>query len=278
MDIPPVGLELLVLLAALGAGAFGALVGVGGGLILVPVLTVVLGVDIKLAIAASLLGVIAVSTTASTTYLARGWVDRRLGLVLLVATAIGGIIGGYVAGLLSGQVIAAVFGVVLLLVVVQMLRRRTAVPLVPASQPRRFELDGSYVEPTTGVEVGYRATRVWIGSALSVVAGALSGLLGIGGGVVNVPTMSVLMGVPIRVATSTSTYMLGATAVASAVLYYARGEIDGLLAAPVVVGVLVGARLGARLAARVPQRGLQLVFSGVALVFAAQMLIRAWNG
>lgn len=270
--------ELLVLLVALGAGAFGALLGVGGGLILVPVLTLFLGVEIKLAVAASLLGVIAVSTTASTTYLARGWVDRRLGLVLLVATAFGGILGGYVAGVLDGRVIAAIFGLVLLVVVGQMVRRRVEAPIDPGSQPGRLEVDGSYVEPTTGEEVGYRARRIGTGGVISIGAGALSGLLGIGGGVVNVPTMNVLMGVPIRVAVSTSTYMLGATAVASAVLYYARGEIDGLIAAPVVVGVLVGARLGARLAARVPQRALQLIFAIVALVFAAQMLLRAWGG
>lgn len=272
------GFGLLVLLAALGAGAFGALLGVGGGLILVPVLTLFLAVDIKLAVAASLLGVIAVSTTASTTYLARGWADRRLGLVLLVATAIGGILGGYLAGVLDDRVIAGIFGVVLLMVVGQMVRRRVEAPIDPDSLPGRLEMDGSYVEPTTGQEVHYRARRIGIGGGISVGAGALSGLLGIGGGVVNVPTMNVLMGVPIRVAVSTSTYMLGATAVASAVLYYARGEIDGLIAAPVVVGVLVGARLGARLASRVPQRTLRQVFALVALVFAVQMLLRAWGG
>jgi uncharacterized protein len=269
--------EVLVLLAAIGAGAFGAVVGVGGGLILVPLLTIFLGVDIKLAIAASLLGVIAVSTTASTTYLARGWADRRLGLVLLVATAAGGILGGYVAGLLDGRVIAGIFGVVLLVTAGQMSRRRVDRP-PPETLPGRFEFDSSYLEPTTGAEVRYRARRVGLGGAISVGAGALSGLLGIGGGVVNVPTMNVLMGIPIRVATSTSTYMLGATAVASSVLYYSRGEIDGLLAAPVVVGVLVGARVGARLAGFVPRRGLQLVFALVALVFAVQMMLRAWVG
>ncbi|HVM29298.1 MAG TPA: sulfite exporter TauE/SafE family protein [Candidatus Limnocylindrales bacterium] len=269
--------ELVVLLAAVGAGAFGAVVGVGGGLILVPLLTGFLGVDIKLAIAASLLGVIAVSTTASTTYLARGWADRRLGLVLLVATASGGILGGYLAGLLDGRVLAGIFSVVLLVVAGQMARRRVDRP-PPETLPGRFEFDSAYLEPTTGTEVRYRVGRVPLGGAISVGAGALSGLLGIGGGVVNVPTMNALMGVPIRVATSTSTYMLGATAVASAVLYYSRGEVDGLLAAPVVVGVLVGARVGARLAAHLPRRALQLAFALVALVFAAQMLMRGMAG
>jgi uncharacterized protein len=269
--------ELLILLASVAAGAFGALVGVGGGLILVPLLTIVFGVDIKVAVAASLLGVIAVSTTASSAYLARGWVDRRLGLLLLVATSIGGILGGYIAGLLDGRVVAGIFGVVLLFVALQMARRRSHVPPPANVAPGRHEFDSSYFEPTTGEEVHYRARRVGVGGLISIGAGALSGLLGIGGGVVNVPTMNVLMGIPIRVATSTSTYMLGATAVASALLYYSRGEIDGLLAAPVVVGMLVGARSGAQLAPRVPTRALQLVFGLIAIVFAAQMLLRVWN-
>jgi uncharacterized protein len=271
-------MELLAFLASLGAGLFGAMIGVGGGLIMVPLLTVVLGVEIHLAIAASLVGVIAVSTAASTTYLDRRLVDRRLGLLLLVATATGGILGGYTAGLLDGRVLAALFGLVLLGVAVQMVRggRRPVPPLEGA--PGRLEFDSSYVEPTSGEVVAYRARRVGVGAAISVVAGAISGLLGVGGGIVNVPTMNVLMGIPIRVATTTSTYMLGATATASVVLYLSRGQLDPLLAAPVALGVLVGARVGARLATRVQQRVLQYGFAVVALVFAAQMLWRTIGG
>lgn len=268
-------MELLAFLAALGAGLYGAIIGVGGGLIMVPLLTILLGVEIHLAISASLVGVIAVSTTASTTYLERGLVDRRLGLLLLVATAIGGILGGYAAGLLDGRVLAALFGAVLLLVALQIVRRPLADDAPPDGEPGRFEFDSEYVEPTSGQVVGYRARRVGPGAALSVVAGAISGLLGVGGGIVNVPTMNVLMGIPIRVATTTSTYMLGATAAAGALLYLSRGQMDPLLVAPVALGVLIGARIGARLATRVPQRGLQVAFAVVALVFAAQMLWRA---
>jgi len=273
-----IGLELLVFLAALGAGTFGALIGVGGGLIMVPLLAGVLGVDIHLAIAASLLGVIAVSTVASTTYLERGLADRRLGLTLLVATAAGGIIGGYVAGLLDGRVLAGLFGLVMLLVAAQMVRGVGRPTATPIDDPGFLEFDAAYLEPSSGERVAYRARRVGPGTLISVGAGALSGLLGIGGGVVNVPTLNVLMGIPIRVATTTSTYMLGATAAASSVIYYSRGQVDPLLAAPVVLGVFVGARLGARLATRVSQRALQVVFAGVALVFAAQMLWRAAAG
>jgi uncharacterized membrane protein YfcA len=267
--------ELLVFAAAIGAGAFGSLVGVGGGIMLVPLLTVALGVDIKHAIAASLLGVIAVSAAASASYLQNGLVDRRLGLTLLLATASGGIVGGYVAGLLDARALAATFGLVLVFVAIQMLRGRRATPLELVGEPTGREFESSYVEPTTGEEIAYRARRVGLGSAISLVAGAISGLLGIGGGVVNVPTMNLVMGIPIRVALTTSTYMLGATAAASAVIYYSRGLIDPLLAAPVVVGVFIGARIGARLAQRLPQHALQLLFVVVAAFFAVQMLLRA---
>jgi uncharacterized membrane protein YfcA len=267
--------ELLVFAAAIGAGVFGSLVGVGGGIMLVPLLTVALGVDIKHAIAASLLGVIAVSTAAAATYLQSGLVDRRLGLTLLLATASGGIVGGYVAGLLDARVLAAMFGVVLVLVAVQMLRGTRRAPLELVGEPTGLEFESSYVEPTTGEEIAYRARRVGVGTAISLVAGAISGLLGIGGGVVNVPTMNLVMGIPIRIALTTSTYMLGATAVASAVIYFSRGLVDPLLAAPVVVGVFIGARIGARLAHRLPQHALQLLFVAVAAFFAIQMLLRA---
>jgi len=270
-----IALEILAFVAAIGAGLFGSLAGIGGGLIVVPLLTIALGVDIKTAIAASLLGVIAVSTAAASSYLQIGLVDRRLGVTLLLATAAGGIVGGYVGGLLSAQVLAAIFGVVLVLVAVQMLRgrRRTVPELV--GEPTGLEFDSSFVEPTTGEEVNYRARRVATGTGISLVAGALSGLLGIGGGVVNVPTMNLVMGVPIRVALTTSTYMLGATAAASAVIYYSRGLMDPTIAAPVVVGVFIGARIGARLARRVSQQALQLLFVVVAAFFAFQMLLRA---
>jgi uncharacterized membrane protein YfcA len=267
--------ELLVFAAAIGAGVFGSLVGVGGGIMLVPLLTVALGVDIKHAIAASLLGVIAVSTAAAASYLQSGLVDRRLGLTLLLATASGGIVGGYVAGLLDARVLAAMFGVVLVLVALQMLRGTRRAPVELVGQPTGLEFDSSFVEPTTGEEIAYRARRVGLGTAISLAAGAISGLLGIGGGVVNVPTMNLVMGIPIRIALTTSTYMLGATAAASAVIYFSRGLVDPLLAAPVVVGVFIGARIGARLAHRLPQHALQLLFVAVAAFFAVQMLLRA---
>jgi uncharacterized membrane protein YfcA len=271
-------IELLALICAAGAGTFGAVVGVGGGIILVPLLTLFLGIPVHVAVAVSLLGVIAVSTTASASYLEGGFVDRRVGLTLLVATAAGGIVGGYIAGYLDARAISALFGVVLVLVAIQMLRgRRVAAPEI-VGDAEGLEFDSSYVEPTTGAEVSYRARRVGLGGFVSLFAGALSGLLGVGGGIVNVPTMNVLMGIPIRVAATTSTYMLGATAAASTILYLSRGEVDFALAAPVVIGVFIGGRVGVAFQRRVPQQALTLVFVALSLFFAVQMLLRVLNG
>lgn len=266
-------LELLALVVAVGAGAFGALIGVGGGLIIVPVL-VLLGLELHSAIGVSLLGVIAISIAGAASYLTAGFANRRLGLTLLVATAAGGIAGGYLAGLLDDRALSAVFGVVLVIVASQMLRARTRPAAEVVGEPATFEIEASYVEPTTGETVDYRARNIGLAAIVSVFAGAISGLIGVGGGIVNVPTMNVLMGVPIRVATATSTYMLGATAAASAVLYLSRGQIDTQLAASVVVGMFIGATLGARFSRRVPRGVLSLLFVAIAVLFAVQMLLR----
>ena len=268
-------LELLALLAALGAGVFGSIVGIGGGIIIVPLLTVGLGVPLPNAVAVSLLGVMAVSTAASANYLETGLVSRRIGLTLLVATALGGIIGGFVAGLVDVRLLAALFAVVLIGVALRMLFGGEPVEPEIIDAPGVLDFEATYIEPRTGKEVAYRVRNFRPAAVVSVFAGILSGLLGIGGGVINVPTMNTLMGVPIRVATTTSTYMLGATAVASALLYFSRGQVEPTLAAAVVVGSVIGGRVGARLQPVLPQRALTLLFVGVAAFFAFQMFLKA---
>jgi uncharacterized membrane protein YfcA len=265
---------LVAFLVAIGAGGFGSLVGIGGGIVIVPLLTVALGHDVKTAIAASLIGVIATSLSASPRFLRSGLVDRQLGLLLLVAAALGGLAGGVTAGYLDGRLLALLFGVLLVLVALQMLRDilRPDQPPAVDETDQAPGLSSSYVEPTSGEVVAYRARRVVPGTLLSFLAGNVSGLLGVGGGVINVPVMNLLMHVPIRVATTTSTYMLAATAVASSIVYLDAGRIDPLLAAPVALGVIIGARLGARLAMRVSQDVLRLAFIGVALVLALSMI------
>ena len=270
-------IELLVaFVLAIAAGGFGALVGIGGGIVIVPVLTILLHVPIKIAIAASLIAVIATSTAAAAPYIDRGLTDRRVGLVLLVATTAGGVTGGLTAGLLDPRVLAGLFGLILVAVAAQMLRTKPpddGATLLTNGEGAAFM--STFVEPVSGVETPYAVRRVGTGVATSLVAGNISGLLGVGGGIINVPTMNLIMGVPLRVATATSTYMLGATAVASAILYYSRGQVDPLVAAPVALGVFLGSRTASRLAHRVRQDILRWIFIVVALVFAAQMFARA---
>lgn len=263
---------LIPLLATIAvfAGAFGTLVGVGGGLIIVPALTLLLGVPLKSAAAASLVGVAATSVVGGARYLEIGVADRRLGLILLVATASGAIAGGFFATSLDVRVLSGLFAIVLTFVALQMIRppRTGTEGDVP---PGSMSLVSSFIEPGSGREKAYRARRLPAAFGVSLIAGSLSGLLGIGGGVVNVPTMTILMGVPVRVAVSTSTYMLGATAAASAAIYYARGQLDPLVAAPVAIGILVGAWAGARLSTRVSQGVLRGLFAALAIVLAIQM-------
>ncbi len=249
------------------------MVGIGGGLIIVPVLTIALDVDVKLAIAASLIGVIATSLSASPRFIRSGIADRRLGLFLLVAAALGGLSGGLTADLLEARLLSLLFGLLLAGVALQMLRQvRRPVPPPPlAEADLSSDFSSSYVEPGSGEIVTYRARRLAPGAVISFIAGSISGLLGVGGGVINVPTMNVLMHVPIRVSTTTSTYMLAATAAASSVVYIASGQLDPLLAAPVALGVIVGAKIGSRLSMRVSQDVLRLAFIGVAVIFSIGM-------
>jgi uncharacterized membrane protein YfcA len=271
-----VSVALVAFVVSLAAGGFGSLVGVGGGLIIVPALSVGLGYDVKAAIAASLIGVIALSLSASPRFLRSGVADRHLGLLLLIAATLGGLTGGMTSGYLDGRLLALLFGLLLTLVAIQMLRQ----VLRPTAHPPIDESDegsgfvSEYVESTTGEVVRYRARRLGVGTAFSFVAGNVSGLLGVGGGVINVPIMNTVMHVPIRVATTTSTYMLAATATTSAVIYLASGQLDPVLAAPVALGVIVGARVGARLALRVSQPLLRLAFVAVAAIFALGMFQR----
>jgi uncharacterized membrane protein YfcA len=267
-----------VLLVSVAAGGFGSLVGIGGGLIIVPVLTIALGVELKDAIAASLIGVIATSLSASPRYIKSGIVDRRLALLLLVAATLGGLTGGLTSGILDGRVLALLFALLLGGVAIEMLRQvrnpaNTAM-LVTSDGDGDDDDDGfvsSYVEPDSGVVVEYEARRLGPGVGVSFVAGNVSGLLGVGGGVINVPTMNVLMRVPIRVATTTSTYMLAATAAASAVVYLVSGQLNPLVAAPVALGVIIGARVGARFSMRLSQDSLRIIFVAVAAVFSFLM-------
>jgi uncharacterized protein len=259
---------------AFGVGLIGSMLGIGGGVLLIPLLTFFLGVPIKTAIGASIISVIATSSAAGAVYIGHGLTHTRLGMILEVATTLGALAGGITAVLISGRVLQGLFGLVLLYVIYSMHH----LPRDDVSAESTGMLDTSYIDPLSGKEIVYGVRRLPFGLAASFIAGNISGLLGIGGGIIKVPIMSVAMGVPLKPAIATSNFMIGVTATTSALIYYGRGYIDPQLAVPTALGILVGAQLGPRLGGRMRSVALKRLFQGLLLVFAAQMLWKAITG
>ncbi len=259
-----------ILLVAVVAGFFGSMLGVGGGIIMVPMLTLAFGVPVKTAIATSIVCVIATSSMAQTAFVARGMTNLRLGMLLEVATSVGAVAGGVTAVLIDARVLQFAFAAVLVYVAWQMNRRGGDVEPVPTGV-----LDTTFRDPASGRDVVYGVRRLRLGFGLSLVAGNVSGLLGVGGGAFKVPIMNLLMGVPLKVTIATSNLMIGVTAATGAVIFYGRGYMDPKYAVPAALGILAGARLGPRLAMRLQARTLVIVFQVVLLVFAVTMALKA---
>jgi uncharacterized protein len=261
---------LAVFAVAAAAGVFGSMLGVGGGIVMVPMLSLVFGAPIKVAIATSIVCVIATSTVAQTRFARRGMTNMRLGMLLEVATTVGAVAGGITAVLIRGSVLQAAFAVLLVYVAWMMNRRRgDAVP------ERTGVMEDTYYDPALREEVTYGCKNVPLGFVLSLAAGNVSGLLGVGGGAFKVPVMNLLMGIPLKATIATSNLMIGVTAAASAVIFYGRGYMDPRLAVPAALGILVGARFGPGLALRLSARALSITFQVVLLAFAVLMGLQA---
>lgn len=243
------------------AGGIGALTGIGGGIIITPILTLFYGVPIHQAIGTSLCCVIATSSGAAASYVEHHLSDIRLGMTLELATTSGAVGGAFVAYLLTRQTLATLFALLLVYAGVLMFRRG---------------LKASGNDPE--VVESYRVKRLPWGLAGSGAAGMISGLLGIGGGPVKVPVMYLVMGIPFKVASATSNFMIGVTAAASAFIYYARGDVRLLITAPTAVGVFAGASAGTLLMRRAPSRYLVRLFSIILFVLAAMLIWRALHG
>jgi uncharacterized membrane protein YfcA len=273
----PLGFTLLVLGISYFAGLLGSLVGVGGGIIVVPALTLLLGVSIQKAIAASIISVIATSSGAAASYVSERIANMRLGMLLEVATVLGALSGAFLADYISGRGLFLTFAVVLFYTVYSMVKPKgpQAAVAVPDPLADRLRLHGSFFDRSLGREVAYRISRSKLGLGVSYFAGVASGLLGIGGGVLKVPVMNVAMGMPIKACTATSNFMIGVTAATSAAVYLMRGEVLPFVAAPVAVGVLLGAKTGARLLGGMKSGLIRYVFIAVLTVSAAQMLVKA---
>ncbi len=266
------------------AGLLGALVGVGGGVIVVPTLVLAFHLGIKTAIATSLVAVVATSTAAGSVYVGRGLTNMRLAMTLEIFTTLGGIAGGTVAVWISPSVLAALFGVIMGVTATLLLRTNDRPVRVAGSSPGRPDvlgaefpgrLAGTYYDAQRGQVIEYQAVRLALGAGVSAAAGVISGLLGVGGGFLKVPAMAVGMNVPIKVAAATSNFMIGVTAIASLFIYVARGYLSPLVAAPVAVGTGLGALLGTRWQSRVSGRVLRRVLSVIVIVVGIEMLLRA---
>ncbi|HVB38831.1 MAG TPA: sulfite exporter TauE/SafE family protein [Vicinamibacterales bacterium] len=268
-------IQLLTLFAGSVAGMLGAMLGIGGGVFLVPFLNLALGFPYQVSAAISLTTVIATSSSVSAARSGRHLINMRLGMTLEVATAAGALLGGLTARELSQSTLQLLFGVVTVMTAVAMLRRmkRRNVILDPDVSPGR--LGGRFHEDESGGWVTYRVKRLPLGLAASFIAGNLSSLLGIGGGVVKVPVLNAWCGVPMRAAAATSAFMIGVTATAGAVIYYGQGLLIPVLAAAAIVGVQIGSWAGIHVAARTKAKWLKLLMAIVLFVVSALMI---WRG
>jgi uncharacterized membrane protein YfcA len=267
---------IFIWLGSLAAGFLGALTGLGGGVVIVPLLTLAFGADLRYAIGASLVSVIATSSGAAAAYVREGFTNIRIGMFLEIATTCGALVGAFLAARVPGGAIAIVFGLFLLFSVYQSNRGEPDLSErndAPDPLATRLNLDSSY--PARDGTRAYHVHGIPGGFGLMFVAGGLSGLLGIGSGALKVLAMDRLMRIPFKVSTTTSNFMIGVTAAASAGVYLNRGYVDPGLAMPVVLGVLPGSLLGARLLMRSSTKLLRNIFSLVLVLVAIEMI---YNG
>ena len=274
----PLGFTLLTFAISIAAGVLGSLLGLGGGIIVVPALALLMHIDIRYAIGASIVSVIATSSGAAAAYVRERMTNLRVAMFLEIGTTTGALTGAYLAGVIGGRWLYVLFGLMMGYSALAMLRNRhdeagTAAP--PDWLADRLRLHDSYYDPAAGRQVDYRVTHAPLGLGLMYVAGVVSGLLGIGSGALKVPAMDLAMRLPIKVSTATSNFMIGVTAAASAGVYFARGDIDPFVAAPVAAGVLVGATAGSRLLGKLHGRAIRVVFVLVLLYVSGEML---WRG
>ena len=268
---------VLIFLGAIAAGLLGSLVGLGGGVLIVPLLTLVFGLPIYFAIGASIISVIATSSGAAAAYVKEHMTNLRVGMFLELATTTGAICGAFLAGLLAPELLSVIFGIILLI---------SAAPLVfklgeelPQGVTNDrwanwLRLNSSYPDKHLHRDVSYGVTRTPLGLAMMFIAGLISGLLGIGSGTFKVLALDVAMRLPMKVSTTTSNFMIGVTAAASAGIYFSRGDIPPLVAGPVALGILIGALVGARVLAYLSNRIIRIIFLVVIVIAAVEMVLR----
>jgi uncharacterized membrane protein YfcA len=290
------------LLAGAGTGILGAILGTGGGVFLIPILVLVFGVEMHFAVATSIVTVVATSCAVASANVERGTANMRLGMTLEIATSLGAIAGGLTVAGMDPRVLEALFALVLVPTAIMMWRGRTeraattALPLplgegrgegalatsspsasaAPEPEQSLGALGQRYFDPQLGREVAYRVKNLPGGLGISLVAGILSGMLGIGGGVFKVPALHLLCGMPIKAAAATSNFMIGVTATASAFLYFGRGEVRPAMTAVIVLGVLTGSFIGSLVNQKIGGKVINRTFAVLLACVSVQMMVRAW--
>ncbi len=269
----------IMFVGAVAAGFLGSLTGLGGGVVVIPLLTLGLGVDMRYAVGAALVASIANSSGAAAAYIREGITNVRIGMFLEIATTLGAVGGAMIAMWLPTSVVAMIFGCVLIFSAVMSVRKHDEHTSVSHKKDRWgqiLKLDGKY--PVDNSVKSYQVRNVAGGFSLMGLAGVVSGLLGIGSGALKVLAMDIVMKVPFKVSTTTSNFMIGVTAVASAVVYLQRGYIDPVIAMPIVVGVLIGAFVGSKVLMKVRVRPLRILFSVVITILAIEMIYNGYTG
>jgi uncharacterized protein len=268
---------LEIFIIGIGAGVVGAILGLGGGIIIVPALTLGFGMSIRTAVAASTVSIIATSTGAAVAYLRDRLTNTRVAIWLEMGTATGALSGALIAGIINQRLLFVLFGLLLSYSAYNMFRtRKSELPtgVEPDRLSQKLQLTGSYYDKALGQQVDYQVTRTLHGLIIMYFSGAAAGLLGIGAGIFKVPAMDQVMRMPFKASTATSNFMIGVTAASGAVVYFARCDVKPLVAGPVVLGVLLGAVLGARLMVKMKANRIRLCFIPVIAYTALEMIYR----
>lgn len=270
--------EIIILfLGAISAGLLGSLTGLGGGVIIIPLLTLGFGVPMHYAIGASLISVIGTSSGAAVAFVKEGFTNMRIGMFLEIATTAGAIVGALVSGMLNPNTIGIIFASILLLTVILNLKGKPdhQEPLIKGSLEEKLKLYGTF--PDKGVLKSYSARNTVPGFLMMMFAGAMSGLLGIGSGALKVLAMDNMMKLPFKVSTTTSNFMIGVTAVASALIYFQRGEIIPVIVAPVLIGVVIGSFIGSKTLMVSKTKKLKVFFAIVITILSIYMMYNGIN-
>ncbi|HYY91005.1 MAG TPA: sulfite exporter TauE/SafE family protein [Candidatus Dormibacteraeota bacterium] len=271
---------VVILLVSVAAGFVGALFGLGGGVLIIPFLTLVEGVPVPLAVGASLVSVVATSSSSAATYVRDHLTNIRIGMFLEIGAVAGAITGAFVAAYLPTAILFVLFGLLLLYATVVMIKgRRVDFPpgVNPDKASRLLSLGSVYEELSKKEAVKYEMTRTPITLFITYFAGIVSGLLGIGGGLINVPTMNLVGKLPMKVASATSNFMIGVTAAASSTVYLFRGDVNPLLTAPLIIGVAGGAIVGTRILKLTPPTQVKIAFGIFLAVISALMILKGFN-